>query len=434
MLKQDVQPERAGVEMHQLISELYPICRSITGNGVRATLDILRKHIPLETHEVPTGTAVFDWTIPREWNIRDAYVKNFKGERIIDFNKSNLHVVNYSVPVKAKMPLEELKTHVFTLPDFPAWIPYRTSYYKEDWGFCMAHNDFLQLEDGIYDVLIDSSLEPGHLTYGEYTVRGKTTNEILISCHVCHPSLCNDNLSGVALATILAKTLGALSLRYSYRFLFIPGTIGSITWLHRNQDQILRIKHGLVLVDLGDEGKFTYKRSRRGNAEVDRAVIHVLKHSGKEFDVRDFDPYGHDERQYCSPGINLPVGCLSRTPHAEFAEYHTSADNLHFVRPQYLAESFIQCSSVLHVLDNNATYVNLNPMCEPQLGKRGLYRRVGGPKDVGIEELPLLWVLNQSDGKHSLLDISDRSGLSFDAIKRAADALLEHGLLKVFEQ
>ena len=434
MLKQDVQPERAGVEMHQLISELYPICRSITGNGVRATLDILRKHIPLETHEVPTGTAVFDWTIPREWNIRDAYVKNFKGERIIDFNKSNLHVVNYSVPVKAKMPLEELKTHVFTLPDFPAWIPYRTSYYKEDWGFCMAHNDFLQLEDGIYDVLIDSSLEPGHLTYGEYTVRGKTTNEILISCHVCHPSLCNDNLSGVALATILAKTLGALSLQYSYRFLFIPGTIGSISWLHRNQDQILRIKHGLVLVDLGDEGKFTYKRSRRGNAEVDRAVIHVLKHSGKEFDVRDFDPYGHDERQYCSPGINLPVGCLSRTPHAEFAEYHTSADNLHFVRPQYLAESFIQCSSVLHVLDNNATYVNLNPMCEPQLGKRGLYRRVGGPKDVGIEELPLLWVLNQSDGKHSLLDISDRSGLSFDAIKRAADALLEHGLLKVFEQ
>ena len=238
----------------------------------------------------------------------------------------------------------------------------------------------------------------------------------------------------MALATVLAKHLRQLSLHYSYRFLFIPGTIGSITWLWRNQNQISRIKHGLVLVDVGDAGKFTYKKSRRGDAEIDRAVVNVLKHSGSDYQVREFDPYGHDERQYCSPGINLPVGCFSRSPHGEFAEYHTSADNLDFVRPEYLADSFTRCLSVLHLLDNNRRYVNLNPMCEPQLGKRGLYRMMGGTQDGGIEELPLLWVLNLSDGEHSLLDISDRSGLRFDALKRAADALLQHGLLKVLEE
>lgn len=428
--KKTVDAREIGQEMYRLIAELYPICRSITGNGLRATLRILGKHIPLEIHEVPTGTAVFDWTIPKEWNITDAYVKNPKGEKVIDFHKSNLHVVSYSVPVKAKMPLEELKKHLFTLPDFPDWIPYRTSYYKESWGFCLSHNEFLRLEDGEYEVLIDSSLEPGHLSYGEYYLRGERADEVLLSCHICHPSLCNDNLSGVALVTALAKCLSRLSLRYSYRFLFIPGTLGSITWLCRNQGQIDRIKHGLVLVDVGDAGKFTYKRSRRGNAEVDQAVVNVLKHSAKEYDVRDFDPYGHDERQYCSPGINLPVGCFSRTPHGEFPEYHTSADNLDFVHPECLADSFVQCLSVLHLLDNNRKYVNLNPMCEPQLGKRGLYRMTGGAKDGGVEELPLLWVLNLSDGEHSLLDISNRSGLSFDIVKEAADVLLRHGLLK----
>ena len=416
--------------MYQLMAELYPICRSITGNGLRATLNILRQHIPIEIREVPTGTVVFDWTIPKEWNIRDAYVKNSKGERVIDFQKSNLHVVNYSVPVNARMPLEELKNHLFTVPEFPDWIPYRTSYYKESWGFCLPHRELLRLEQAEYEVLIDSSLEPGNLTYGEYYLRGASADEVLLSCHICHPSLCNDNLSGVALATALAQSLNGLSLRYSYRFLFIPGTLGSIAWLCRNQERIGRIKHGLVLVDVGDAGKFTYKKSRRGNAEIDQAVVNVLKHSAREYDVRDFDPYGHDERQYCSPGINLPVGCFSRTPHGEFPEYHTSADNLSFVGSEYLADSFIKCLSILHLLDNNRRYVNLNPMCEPQLGKRGLYRMIGGAKDGGIEELPLLWVLNLSDGEHSLLAISERSGLSFDALKKAADALLQHGLLR----
>jgi aminopeptidase-like protein len=425
--------DEIGGEIYKLIAELYPICRSITGDGLRATLRLLKDHVPLEIHEIPSGTPVFDWTIPQEWNIRDAYVKNSRGQKVIDFQRSNLHVVNYSVPVKAKMPLEELKSHLFTLPDHPEWVPYRTTYYKESWGFCLSHKDFQQLEDGEYEVLIDSSLEPGHLSYGECYIQGETTDEILISCHVCHPSLCNDNLSGVALATLLAKHLRHLPLRYSYRFLFIPGTIGSIAWLADNQNRLSRIKHGLVLVDMGDAGPYNYKKSRRGDSEIDRAVVNVLKHSGSAYQVREFDPYGHDERQYCSPGLNLPVGSLSRSHHGEFPEYHTSADNLDFVRAEYLAESFDRCLSVLELLDRNRRYVNQNPMCEPQLGKRGLYRMMGGGQDGGVEELPLLWVLNLSDGNHSLLDISDRSGLRFDALKRAADALLQHGLLKVLD-
>ena len=421
--------EAFGRELYQLMGELYPICRSITGNGLRATLQIIGQRIPLKIHEVATGTAVFDWTIPKEWNIRDAYVKNSKGERVIDFQKSNLHVVNYSVPIKSRMPLEELRQHLFTLPDNPDWVPYRTSYYRESWGFCLSHTDSLRLEDGEYEVSIDSSLEPGHLSYGEYYLRGENADEVLLSCHTCHPSLCNDNLSGVALMTVLAKSLSRLPLRYSYRFLFIPGTLGSITWLYRNQGNIHRIKHGMVLVDVGDAGRFTYKKSRRGNAEIDRAVANVLRHSAQAYDIRDFDPYGHDERQYCSPGINLPVGCFSRTPHGEFHEYHTSADNLSFIRPEYLADSLLQCLSILHVLESNRRYVNVNPMCEPQLGKRGLYRTMGGQTGAG-EALPLLWVLNLSDGEHNLLDISERSGLSFAVVKEAADALLGHELLK----
>jgi aminopeptidase-like protein len=423
-----------GTEIHGLITELFPICRSITGNGVRETLNIIGRHIPLEIHEVPTGTEVFDWTVPKEWNIRDAYVKNSRGEKVVDYRKSNLHVVNYSTPVRTKMPLEDLKKHVFSLPEYPDRIPYRTSYYNESWGFCLAHNDLLRLRDGEYEVCIDSKLQPGHLTYGEYLIKGESDAEVLISTHICHPSLANDNLSGVALATFLARELHGRRSRYSYRFLFVPGTIGSITWLCRNQGSARRIKHGLVLVDVGDAGKFTYKKSRGGEAEVDRAVVHVLKHSASSYDVRQFDPYGHDERQYCSPGFNLPVGCFSRTPHGEFPEYHTSADDLTFVRPEYLSESFATCLSILGVLDDNRRYVNLNPMCEPQLGKRGLYRMIGGPKDGGVQEVALLWTLNFSDGAHSLLDISERSGIKFDVVKKAADALLQHELLRALPE
>jgi aminopeptidase-like protein len=429
-LKKIVNVSRIGGEMYQLMTELFPICRSITGNGVRETLNIIKKHIPVTVHEVPSGTQVFDWTVPKEWNIVNAYVKNSKGEKIIDFMENNLHVLNYSVPVKKKVSLGELKEHIFTLPEYPDWIPYRTSYYKENWGFCISHNQFISLKEDEYEVFIDSSLENSYLTYGEYYREGEKTEEVLISCHTCHPSLCNDNLSGITLAVFLAKHLSQVSLKYSYRFLFIPGTIGSITWLCLNESKVSKIKHGLVAACLGDSGKFTYKKSRQGNAEIDRAVINVLRNSGNDFEVIDFIPFGYDERQYCSPGFNLPVGCLLRTPHGRYPEYHTSADNLDFVRPEYLADSFSIYLSVFYILENNKKYINQNPKCEPQLGKRGLYQMTGGQKDRKEKELAILWVLNLSDGSNTLLDISDKSGLKFDLIKDAADALSEHDLLK----
>ncbi|MEC4880868.1 MAG: DUF4910 domain-containing protein [Scytonema sp. PMC 1070.18] len=421
--------EQIDQQLYQLIYELYPICRSITGNGFRETLKILNQHISLEIHEVPTGTPVFDWTVPKEWNIKDAYIKNSKGEKIVDFANSNLHVVNYSIPIHKKVTLQELKSHLFTIPEYPDWIPYRTSYYKESWGFCLRHNQYLELKDEEYEVYIDSSLEPGHLTYGEYFIPGESTDEVLISCHSCHPSLCNDNLSGIAIATFLGKSLSKISLRYSYRFLFIPGTIGSITWLSLNEEKVNNIKHGLVLTCLGDSGNFTYKRSRQGNTEIDEIAIYVLTTLAKDSKIIDFFPYGYDERQYCSPGFNLAVGCLMRSPHGSFPEYHTSADNLNFVHPQYLADSFSKCKSILHILDNNKIYINKNLKCEPQLGKRGLYRSVGGQRDSGLNEMAILWVLNLSDGHHTLLDIAKRSGMPFDEIQYAADVLLAHDLL-----
>jgi aminopeptidase-like protein len=328
------------------------------------------------------------------------------------------------------MTLGELREHVFTMPDQPDWIPYRTAYFGETWGFCMSHKQLMALEDGAYEVFIDSAVKDGFLTYGELLIAGRTSDEVLISTHVCHPSLCNDNLSGISLATLLAQYLATVSLKYSYRFLFIPATFGSITWLSCNEHQASRIHHGLVLAGVGDRGKITYKRSRRGDAEIDKAVFHVLKHSHQEFDVIDFIPYGYDERQFCSPGFNLPVGCLMRTPHGCYPEYHTSADDLTFVQPAALADSFSKCLSALSVVERNAVYLNQNPKCEPQLGRRGIFRSYN-ERSVGADrEMALLWVLNQSDGNHSLLDIAEGAGLKFDVVRNAADLLAEHGLLK----
>lgn len=419
-----------GHELHALVTELYPICRSITGDGLRETLRRLQRFVALTMHEVPTGTRVFDWTVPPEWNIRDAYVKNSGGERVIDFQKSNLHVVSYSVPVHEKMGLEELKTHLFTLPDCPDWIPYRTSYYKRNWGFCLSHRQLLGLPEDEYEVCIDASLENGHLTYGEVYLPGDTTDEILISSHVCHPSLANDNLSGLAIACFLARYISQLPRKYSYRFLFIPGTIGAITWLCVNESRVSRIKHGLVLAGVGDVGALSYKKSRQGDREIDRVAVHVLRQFGPKSRILEFSPYGYDERQYCSPGFNLAVGRLSRTPHGTFPEYHTSADNLNFVDPCALGESFSACVSIFSILERNRAYVNTSPKCEPQLGERGLYRMMGGSAEDNTNEMAMLWVLNLSDGEHSLLEIAERAQLSFDSIYYAAAALKEHGLLK----
>jgi len=419
-----------GRDMHGLVSALYPICRSITGDGLRQTLDVLGQHLPLQRFDVPTGTQVFDWTVPREWNIRDAYIKDRNGRRIIDFRTCNLHVVNYSTPIHRTMTLAELQPHLFTLPTHPTWIPYRTSYYKDSWGFCLSEMQRAAMTDDDYEVCIDSTLSDGSLSYGECVLPGDggNTDEVLISCHVCHPSLANDNLSGLSVATFLAKRLLARTHRYTYRFLFIPATIGAISWLAQNQAQTTRIKHGLVLTCLGDAGAFHYKNSRRGG-EVDRVAAHVLRASGAAHELRDFMPYGYDERQYCSPGFDLAVGCLSRSVWGEFPEYHTSADNLEFVTAAALEESLAIVSSMVDVLEGNRSYVNTSPFGEPALGRRGLYRSVGGSA-MGDENLARLWVLNQSDGQHSLLDIAERAGMPFALIEQSARELVGVGLLR----
>jgi aminopeptidase-like protein len=418
-----------GEQMHQLMEELYPICRSITGDGVRETLNILKKHIPLSVHKIRSGANVFDWEVPKEWNIRDAYIKNSRGEKIVDFADSNLHVLNYSVPVHRHVTLKELREHLYTLPEYPDWIPYRTSYYNEDWGFCLRYSEFQKLEEDVYEVLIDSSLKRGHLTYGEYYLRGELSDEVLLSTHICHPSLCNDNLSGITVLTFLANHLQTKRLRYSYRFLFIPGTIGAIAWLSINELKTRNIKHGLVAVLLGDDGDFTYKKSRRGNAEIDHVVAEVLKRNRVPHKVIDYSPYGYDERQFCSPGFNLPVGSLTRTPYGQFPEYHTSADNLDFVKPEALEGSLRIYEDVVRMLEENQKYINTNPKCEPHLGRRKLYNIIGGDSGGADYKMALLWVLNFSDGSHSLMDISKKSGISFQVLRDVADKLVECRLL-----
>ncbi len=418
-----------GDEIFTLAAEIFPICRSITGDGVRRTLACLSRHIDLKTHEVPSGTRVFDWTIPREWNIRDAYIKDPSGERVLDFKDSNLHVLSYSLPIHRRLSLGELKEHVFTLPDQPDLIPYRTSYYAPNWGFCMAHDRLSRLAEGTYEALIDSSLEDGFLTYGEYLHPGETEEEFLLSAHVCHPSLANDNCSGIAVLTHLAKSLRGRSTRFTYRFLFAPGTIGAIAWLALNPTAVGRIRHGLVVSCVGDGGGPTYKRSRRGDAEIDRAMAHLLRDAGPTAKVLEFEPYGYDERQFCSPGFNLPVGLFQRSQFGRFPEYHTSADDLSFIKPAHLARSFEILSSLVEMVETDCRPRSVLPFCEPQLGRRGLYAPVGGDRDAPAKNMALLWVLNLSDGEHSLLDIAERAKLPFARIRSAAEALGEKGLL-----
>ncbi|MFD9892263.1 DUF4910 domain-containing protein [Amycolatopsis sp. NPDC059027] len=419
---------KTGAEMHALVERLYPICRSITGDGVRRTLGIIGEHIPLELHEVPTGAQVLDWTIPQEWNIRDAYIADSAGNRVVDFTEHNLHVVGYSVPVNRRMPLSELRAHLHTLPDTPQWIPYRTSYYAPTWGFCLSQEKLDALPEAEYEVVIDSTLEDGSLTYGEHVVPGHITGEVIVSCHVCHPSLANDNLAGIAVAISLAQSLAATKPWYTYRFLFMPGTIGSITWLARNAERVDKVKHGLVLACAGDSGPLTYKQSRRGDAEIDRVMRYVL--DGRPHKTVEFSPYGYDERQFCSPGFNLGVGSLTRTPYAGYPEYHTSADNPDFVSPEAMEGTLAALRDAVAVLDRNRRYVNLSPYGEPQLGKRGLYDSLGGRSDAKQAQMAMLWVLNFSDGEHSLLDIAERSGLPFDVVAVAARALHDAGLIK----
>ena len=424
------QKEKISDELFELISKLFPICRSITGDGVRKSLSIIKEHIPLEIKEVPSGTKVFDWIVPDEWNISDAYVKGPNGNKIIDFKNSNLHIVSYSIPKNCKLSLEELKPHLFSLPESPDSIPYITSYYNRNWGFCLTHNQLSKLEEGEYEIMIDSSLSTGNLTYGEFVINGETTDEVLLTCYVCHPSLCNDNLSGIGLLTILSKYLKLLSPKFTYRFLFIPETIGSIVWLHSNENHLQHIKYGLVATCLGDSGSLTYKKTRTGKNNIDLIVESVLKNSDSEYKIMDYSPNGSDERQFCSPGFNLPVGSLMRTPYLQFSEYHTSDDNLDFLKKEKLLDSFLKYLEIIFVIENNKKFKNMNPKCEPNLGKRGLYNLIGTANEKDKKTEAILWLLNFSDGEHSLLEISLKSKISFNKLLNVANILVEKHLLK----
>ncbi|WP_439617059.1 DUF4910 domain-containing protein [Shinella sp.] len=421
-----------GGELHALVSRLFPICRSITGEGVRETLAILSEHIDIAVREVPSGTPVFDWTVPQEWTVRNASIRTASGRVVVDFAQSNLHLVSYSEPVARRMPLSELRAHLHTLPDQPDLIPYRTSYYRRDWGFCMRHSDYLALEEGDYDVFIDTTLADGSLTYGEVFLPGTTEREVLFTAHICHPSLANDNCSGLAVLTLLARMLAGRRNRYGYRILFAPGTIGALCWLAGNEDRLARIDHGLVVSCIGDGGGPVYKRSRRGDATIDR-VMESVRCAGRKVTMLDFSPYGYDERQFCSPGFNLPVGLLQRSAFGTFPEYHTAADNLDFVRPEHLASSFRMITDIIDILETDWVPLNLSPKGEPQLGRRGLYSATGGHKTTSDITMAYLWVLNLADGSHGLLDIATRSGLPFADIAYAADRLKQCGLLGEME-
>jgi aminopeptidase-like protein len=424
------QPDTIGRDAFHLMHRLLPLCRSLTGEGVRSTFDILEEEIPITRTEIPSGTKVFDWIVPDEWNIRDAYIAAADGSRVVDFQRSSLHVVSYSEPVRTTLPLEALRERLHTLPEQPDVVPYRTSYYERTWGFCLSHRQLLELPPGDYEVVIDSTLEPGHLSYAELAIDGEGEGEVLVSTYVCHPSLANDNLSGIAVATMLARELLGRRLRHTYRFLFAPGTIGPLAWLHQNRDGLDRIVHGLALSCIGDDGDFTYKRSRRGTAEVDQAMETVLRDSGAPHRVLAWEPWGGDERQFCSPGFDLPVGCLMRTPHGEFAGYHTSADGMERISPESLAGAVDRCLDLVEVLESNWSFTNLSPYGEPQLGRRGLYRSAGGAVHTPDDERALLWVLNQSDGSASLLDVARASGLRYPVVRRAAERLEDVGLLQ----
>ena len=416
----------------ELARDVYPLCRSITGDGVRETLRRLAQHAPLEIFEVPSGTPVYDWEIPLEWNLRDAWIATADGRKLVDVNRHALHVMSYSVPVRARMTLQELRPHLHTLPDQPDRIPYRTSYYREAWGFCVAQQELDAWPDGEYEVVIDSTLKPGSLTYAECYIPGASAQEVLVYTHTCHPALANDNAIGMAVAAVLAGEMRNSRPNLSYRFVFGPGTIGSITWLARNEAQLGRVRAGLVIGLLGDAGPLTYKRSRRGRAEIDFIAADVVRRLDPHARVQDFTPYGYDERQFCSPGIDLPMGRLTRSPNDAYPEYHTSADNLELLRTDAIAQSIQAIAGIFGRIDANRRFRSCSPKGEPRLGKRGLFRATGGASP-GEFEHAMLWLLNLADGAHGLQDAHAASGLPLAALEGAAAALVEAGLLEEVE-
>ena len=426
--------DKLGVEMFDLMSRLFPICRSITGDGVRETLAVLQEWIDLDVQEVPTGYQAFDWTVPKEWSIRDAYIKNRRGERVVDFQKSNLHVLNYSIPVAAKMSFEALRPHLYSKPELPDAIPHMTSYYEERWGFCLSQNQLDTMADDDYDILIDSSLSDGHLTYADSVIPGASEREVLISTYICHPSLANDNLSGPVLTAMLNRLLARCDLRYTYRFVYIPETIGALVYLSKNGERLRQnLDAGYIITCVGDDGPFTYKKSRRGDSAADKVAEHCLKHMAGENQViiQEYFPMGSDERQYCSPGFNLPVGSLMRSMYGTYPEYHTSLDNMGFVSAQGMADSLIAYLRMVQVHELNRKYINLKPYGEPQLGKRGLVPTLGELYLKPEDETRQRYLLGYSDGTMDLVDIANQASQPAWEFAPEIESLTEAGLLGV---
>lgn len=421
----------AGEQMISLMKRLWPLCRSITGNGVRSTLNIIKEYLPnLDIHEVPTGTQCFDWVIPKEWNIREAYVLNDKNEKVIDFADHNLHIVSYSIPVDAEMELEELEHHLYSIPEQPEVIPYVTSYYKENWGFCIQHSKREKLNKGRYRVYIDSSLKTGSLTYAELLIPGKVKEEIFFSTYICHPSMANNELSGPCLAAQLAQHLSGLDSYFSYRFIFIPETIGAICYLSRNLEELQRkVKAGFVLTCVGDEKAWSFMPSISGNTYSDVISKHVLKALKIEFDEYSFLHRGSDERQYCSPGIDLPVCSIMRSKYMTYPEYHTSHDDFKLVTAKGLSDSFELYCKIIEAIEADCLpcYVVKG---EPKMSDRGL-RPTIGIKGSALVTMDMMNLLMYSNGKRTLFEIAEILNKPIWELKNTADILAEAGLLKI---
>ncbi|MGO3182950.1 MAG: DUF4910 domain-containing protein [Aequorivita sp.] len=420
-------------KLETYFDRLWPITRSLTGDGNRESLKILSEIIDLKLTEVPSGTACFDWEVPPEWNIKAAWIKDSKGQVIVNMAENNLHILGYSEAFNGKMNFEELEPHLYTLPDQPELIPYMTSYYKRRWGFCMAHEQFLKLDKSeTYEVFIDSSLDKnGSMTVGEAVIEGKSKQEVLFSTYICHPSMANNELSGpLVMALIYSELRKQKNLKYTYRFLFAPETIGalynlSVYGTHWKKN----LKAGYVVNCVGDPGNFTYKKSRIGNSLADRTAAIVLKQTEADYEIIDFAPLGSDERQYCSPGFNLPVGSLMRTKHSTYPEYHTSADNKDFISFGAMQETVLKYLEMIQVLEWNSHYLNTLPYGEPQLGKRGLYPTLSKKGERAFVDA-MMWVLNLSDGEYDLIAISERSKIPIKELIPVVEILLKKKILQ----